>query len=361
MEKIKTGIIGCGKVADMHANAYNTLPNSDFTAVCDMYFPSTKYFVDKYGVKAYDNVTAMIRENGLQVVSICTPHPVHAKVAIEALNCGCNVIVEKPLAASLADCDAILEAAERNHVQVGTLVQRRFYPPVRRIKNAIEKGEMGGKPILGLVQMIGWRDKAYYESNDWRGTWKGEGGGVLMSQAVHQLDMLLWLMDDEIESVYGVWRNFNHPYIEVEDTAIASIRFKHGAVASILATNSCNPALYGKVHVFGPNGTSAGVQTDGGQMFIAGMTAIAEAPYNDIWTVPGYPSIEEMRAADEKEFFAEDPTLRFHRLAIGGYLDGMQNGTPVPADGFAGRRAVELIRAIYESSESGQPVKFPMK
>ena len=361
MKTLRTGIIGCGKVSDLHASALAALPQSEFVAVCDMYLPSTEYFVNTYGVKAYTDVKTMIEECKLDVVCVCTPHPVHAKVAIEALNCGCHVICEKPLAATLEDCDAMLNAAKANNVELGTFVQRRLYPPVKRIKNAIEKGELGGKPIIGLVQMMGWRDKAYYDSAAWRGTWDGEGGGVLINQAVHQLDMLLWLMDDEIDTVYGVWRNFNHPYIEVEDTAIATILFKSGAVASVIASNSANPALYGKVHVFGRNGYSAGVQTDGKQMFIAGMTEIAESPYNDIWTVPGYPSEEEMKAADRAEFFEEDPTKRYHRLALDEFLNSIIKGEKPSMSAEAGRRAVELFNAIYECGRTGQPVKFPMK
>ena len=361
MKKLKTGIIGCGKVADMHANAYKELDQSDFVAVCDVNIDNTKYFIEKYGVKAYSNVATMIKEEGLDAVSVCTPHPIHADVTCQALSCGCNVITEKPLASSLVDCDRMMDTAKANNVQLATMVQRRFYPPAQRIKNAIEKGELGGKPIIGLVQMIGWRDEAYYKSNSWRGTWKGEGGGVLVNQAVHQLDMLLWFMDSDVDTVYGVWKNYNHPYIEVEDSAIATILFKNGAMASIITTNSVNPALYGSVHVFGPNGVAAGVQTDGSQMFIAGMTTIEYSPYNDIWTVPGYPTIEEKKAADEKEFFQEDPTMHYHKVAINDFLNAINGGKKPMADGLAGRQAVELFQAIYECTRTGMPVKFPIK
>ena len=123
---------------------------------------------------------------------------------------------------------------------------------------AIEAGKIG-KPVLGMVTMLGWRDKAYYDSDAWRGTWKGEGGGVLVNQAPHQLDLLLWYMGD-VDEVYGVWKNLNHPYIEVEDTAVAVVKFKSGAVGNIVVSNSQNPALYGKVHVFGENGAGVGVR-----------------------------------------------------------------------------------------------------
>ena len=147
-------------------------------------------------------------------------------------------------------------------------------------------------PILGSVAMYGWRDEAYYRSDPWRGSWQGEGGGVLVNQAPHQLDLLHWYMG-EIDELFGFWANLNHPYIEVEDTAVAVLRFKNGALGNIVVSNSQNPALYGRVYVHGSNGASIGVQTDGGAMFIAGMSSITEPPINDLWTVPGEEEIIE--------------------------------------------------------------------
>ena len=286
--KLKTGIIGCGKVGDFHAKAYAQLENSEFTAVCDANLERAKAFAERYNVHAYSDIAEMIQKEHLDVVSVCTPHPIHCDPAVTAAENGCNVLIEKPLASSLADCDRIIEAGDKNHVTIGTMVQRRFYRPCMRIHEAIEAGKIG-KPVLGMVTMLGWRDKAYYDSDAWRGTWKGEGGGVLVNQAPHQLDLLLWYMGD-VDEVYGVWKNLNHPYIEVEDTAVAVVKFKSGAVGNIVVSNSQNPALYGKVHVFGENGAGVGVQTDGGAMFIAGMSTITEPPYNDLWTVEARPT-----------------------------------------------------------------------
>ncbi len=149
----------------------------------------------------------------------------------------------------------------------------------------------------------------------WRGSWDKEGGGVLVNQAPHQLDLLQWYMGSEMEgNTYGVWQNINHPYIEVEDTATAIIRFKNGAVANIVVSNAQKPGIYGKVHIHGSNGASAGVQTDGGSMFLPGQSAILEAPTNDIWTVPGdEQQLEAWRAADTAEFNATDPVEHYVR------------------------------------------------
>ncbi len=361
MKKIKTAVIGCGKVADAHAHAYQSIENSEFTAVCDIDKVRAEAFAERYGVAAYTNISEMIEKEGIQVASVCTPHPFHAQACVEAADSGCHVIVEKPFAVNISDCRRMLDAGERNHVWIGTLFQRRFYEPCQRIKKTIEEGKIG-KPILGDVTMLGWRDKKYYESDPWRGTWNGEGGGVLPTQACHQLDLLLWFMDSDIEEVYGAWRNFNHPYIEVEDTAVAVIKFKSGALATITASNSQNPAQYGKVRIHGDNGASVGVQTDGGSMFIAGMTSITESPYNDMWTVAGEEEFKEQwKKEDAEVFFAEDPTQHYHQVQLQDFVNAVSENRKPLVTGYDGAKSAELLEAIYRSSKLGQPVRFPIK
>lgn len=361
MEKIKTAVIGCGKVADAHAHAYRSIENSLFTAVCDVDVKRAEVFAAKYGVKAYSDISEMIRNEGIGAASVCTPHPFHATACVEAADCGCNVIVEKPFAVNVLDCDRMIAAGERNHVWIGTLFQRRFYEPCARIKRAISEGKIG-KPILGDVTMLGWRDERYYKSDPWRGTWKGEGGGVLPTQACHQLDLLLWFMDSEIDEVYGAVKNFNHPYIEVEDTAVALIKFKSGALGTITASNSQNPAQYGKVRVHGDNGASLGVQTDGGAMFIAGMTSITESPFNDMWTVAGEEDNKERwRKEDAEVFFKEDPTEHYHRVQLEDFVNAAVEKRKPLVTGADGKKSAELLEAIYRSSRLDKPVKFPLR
>jgi len=360
MEPLRTGIIGCGKVGDYHAKAYATLPDSAFTAVCGRNRERTEAFARRYGVRAYTDVETMCRTEHLDVVSVCTPHPIHAQSAVAAADCGCHVLVEKPLASSLADCDAILAAEKRNGVTIGTMVQRRFFRPCMRIHKAIQDGKLG-KPVLGMVTMLGWRDKPYYESDAWRGTWDGEGGGVLVNQAPHQLDLLLWYMG-EVDEVYGVWKNLNHPYIEVDDTAIAVVKFKSGAVGNIVVSNSQNPALYGKVHIFGDNGAGAGVQTDGGAMFIAGMTSVTEPPVNDLWTVPGEEEMLPVWKKEDSDFFNSVDSMYYYiGEQIKDFLAAVREGRKPLVDAAEGRRTVELFTAIYRSTRDNSVIKFPLK
>ena len=358
MKKLKAGIIGCGKVADYHAKAYVNLDGAELVAVCGRDMGKTEQYAAKYGVKAYIDAKQMIQENDLDVVSICTPHPMHAKFAVEAAELGCNVIIEKPLAVALEDCDKIIEAADKNNVMIGSIVQRRFYRPCMRIRKAIDDGKIG-TPILGTVNVLCWRGKEYYDSDPWRGTWKGEGGGVMVTQATHQIDLLLWYMG-EPEEVYGVVKNLNHPYIEVEDTAVAVVKFKNGGIGNLVMSNSQNPALYGKVCIHGSNGASIGVQTDGGAMFIARMSTIAEPPYNDIWTIPGEEDDLEKNKEEDCAFFnSVDSQFYYHQLQIEDFVTALQEGRKPLVDAREGRRAVELFSAIYESARTGLPVKFP--
>lgn len=360
MRKIKTALVGCGKVGHLHAPALKTLPESEFVAVCARTPDKAKVFAEKYHVAPFTDVSEMIAKTGAEVVLICTPHPQHAEPTIAAAKMGAHALVEKPLASSLADCDAMLAASRANNTLLGTICQRRFYPPAQRIRRAIDEGKIG-KPILGVATMFGWRDEAYYKSDPWRGSWAHEGGGVLVNQAPHQLDLLIWYMG-EIEEVTGYWANLNHPYIEVEDTAVAAVRFKSGALGNILLSNSQNPAIHCRVSVHGANGASVGVQTDGGQMFVAGMVNISEAPYNDYWTIRGEEKfLPQWKEEDAKLFREVNPMEYFHRLQIQDFLQAILEKRPPAVTGEDGRRTVELFTAIYRATRDKKPIQFPLK
>jgi UDP-N-acetyl-2-amino-2-deoxyglucuronate dehydrogenase len=360
-EKIYTiSIAGCSRVAHLHAKAISAVANARLSGVWNRTFEKAREFAEQYKTRAYQSVTEMVTENKSDLVIVCNAHPFHRQAAVEAAGAGANVLVEKPLASTLEDCDAIIKACKKNKVRLGVISQRRWYVPVRRVKAAIDEGKIG-KPMLGVVTMLGWRDKAYYESDDWRGAWTTEGGGVLVNQAPHQLDLLLWFMG-EIDEVYGTWRNINHPYIEVEDTAVALVKFKNGAIGNILVSNSQKPGLFGKVQIHGKNGASAGVQTDGGAMFIAGRTGIAEPPVNDLWTIPGEEhKLKDWIAEDTLTFNKIDPTVRYFQYQLEDYLDALRLNMNPAVTGEDGRRTVELITAIYKSSQENKPVKFPLK
>ena len=359
-EKLRTALVGCGKVGHTHAQALQALSQSEFVAAFDVDKGRADAFGQQYGVRGYADLEQMIYDGGVQTISVCTPHPTHTDVIVCAAAKGVNTLVEKPLASDLADCDRAIDAARVAGVKLGVVSQRRLYPPVARMAQAISDGKIG-RPILGTLVVMGWRDEAYYQSDAWRGSWQAEGGGVLVNQTPHQLDMLQWLMGSPIDELYGYWDNFNHPYVEIEDTAIAVLRFKSGGMGQILVSNSQKPGLYGKMHVHGSNGASVGAQTEGGSPFISGVTTEVEPPVNDIWSVPGE---EHMLAVWQEEDRAGvkqyNPMTYYHKLQIEDFLNAVIENREPMVNGEEGRIVVEMFTAIYRCQRDGQPVKFPL-
>jgi predicted dehydrogenase len=216
--------------------------------------------------------------------------------------------------------------------------------------------------MLGTVSMLGWRDKAYYESDPWRGKWNTEGGGVLVNQAPHQLDLLLWYLNTQPTELFGTWKNINHPYIEVEDTALAILQFQNGAVANIVVSNSQKPGLFGNVHVHGSNGSSVGVQTEAGAMFIAGSTTMTQPPENDIWSIPGEEnSLQKFKDEDNAFFKKLDPIEYSIREQHLNFINAILEDKEPLINGESGRTTVEVFTAIYESSKSQSIVHWPLK
>jgi UDP-N-acetyl-2-amino-2-deoxyglucuronate dehydrogenase len=358
--RLRAALVGCGKVGRTHARALQTLPRSTLVAVCDPMADRAEEFGRDFGAHPYTDLATMLAAESPDMVSICSPHPLHAAAITAAAERGVHALVEKPLAASLSDCDLAIDACRRAGVKLGVVSQRRFYPPVVRMRQAIEAGKIGD-PILATLCVLGWRDRAYYESDPWRGTWVAEGGGVMMNQTPHQIDLLQWLMGP-VEEVFGYWDNLNHPYIEVEDTAVAVIRFKSGAVGSLVVSNSQNPGLYGRIHVHGSNGASIGAQTESGSAFIAGVSTDVEPPANDVWTVRGEEDLlEAWQTADRLLASDRDVTSYYHEAQIADFLEAIDEDRDPLVTGEDGRKVIEIITAVYRSQRDGKPVKFPVE
>jgi predicted dehydrogenase len=355
MKPVRVALVGCGKVASLHAAALASIPEAEFVAACDISADRAAAFAAKHKVQPFTDLASMLRDAGPEAVVIGTPHPLHAEAAIRAAEAGAHVLVEKPLAASLADCDAMIAAARKSGVTLGVISQRRFYEPVQRMKRAIDGGKIGA-PALGVFIQYSWRDAAYYASDPWRGKWDTEGGGVLVNQSPHQLDILLWLMGPAVE-VSGYWANLNHPTVEVDDSAVASIRFRNGGLGSIVTSLSQKPGIYTKVHIHGASGSSVGVETDRGATFIAGVSAIAEPPVTDLWTVPGEEAqLGAFQAEDRAAFARVDPTTHYHALQFRDFILAIRAGRAPMVTGEAGRAVVELFSAIYQSSRERRAV-----
>ncbi len=350
-------IVGHGNIARVHAGAIGALHDAVLVGVVGRDLTGARNFALEHGIEAASSVEHAMCSLAPDVVIVATPHPTHADIAVAAAEAGAHVLVEKPLATSVADCDRILEAAEATGILVGVVAQRRLLPPVLRMKAAIDTGRIG-KPILSSISLLGWRSSDYYDSDAWRGTWQGEGGGLLVNQAVHHLDLLQWLAGP-FEEVFGYWANLNHPEIEVDDTAVAVLRGSDGGLASITASNSQNPGLHAQILVHGESGGTLGVQTDGGSMFVAGSSPMLEAPYNHVWTIP---ADQELLAGwvreDRCEFSARDPIQRYHELVLQDFLEASRSGRQPLMSGVEGRACVELFEAIYRSNKERSPIRL---
>jgi UDP-N-acetyl-2-amino-2-deoxyglucuronate dehydrogenase len=353
---LRTALVGCGKVGQIHAQALRSLAESNLVAACDADPDRAGATAARYGGAPFTDVEAMLRAARPEVVFVCTPHPLHVGPVVLAASSGAHVLVEKPMAASLDDCDAMLAAARKAGVTLGVVSQRRWCEPVLRMKRAIDDGKIG-RPVLGVVGMFNWRDEAYYRSDPWRGRWDAEGGGVLVNQAPHQLDLLQWMMG-EPEEISGLWANVNHPSVEVDDTAVAVIRFASGGLGSVVASVGQKPGLFTKVHVHGSTGAGVGVETDRGASFVAGVSSIVEPPLTDLWNVPGEEHLlDEFRRQDREAFARVDATAHYHALQVRDFLRAALEGRPPLVTGEHGRRVVAMFAAVYRSQREGRPVR----
>jgi UDP-N-acetyl-2-amino-2-deoxyglucuronate dehydrogenase len=359
-ERIRTALVGCGKVGHTHAQSLRSLPGSELVAVCDPATQRAAEFGRLYGARPYTDVSEMLEREHPAMVSICTPHPTHADLVVQCSASGVHTLVEKPLAADLGSCDRAIAAARQAGVKLGVISQRRLYQPVVRMRKAIDAGVIG-TPVLAELTVLGWRDEAYYRSDPWRGRWDSEGGGVMVNQTPHQLDLLQWMMGP-VDELFGYWDNLNHSYVEVEDSAIAVIRFKSGALASVVLSNSQKPGLYGRLHIHGSNGASVGVQTEGGSPFIAGVTEAVEPPINDLWTVPGQESLlAGWQSEDRETALSHEVMTYYHQCQIADFLEAIVADRPPMVDGVEGRKVVEIITAIYRAQRDGRPERFPLE
>jgi len=355
-EPVRFGIVGPGLVGRVHASALSRIPDARLVAVAGSGPGSTRAgdLAAEHDAQVADGLEGLIDRGDLDAVIVSTPHPHHAVQAIAAARAGLHVVVEKPMALTVSDCTAVIDAAEASGVVLSVISQRRWYAAARRVKAAIVDGRIGA-PALATLELLGWRGPEYYRMDDWRGTRAGEGGGVLVNQAVHHLDLLTWFLGPAVE-VDGWTVNVNHPEIEVEDSAVAVVRFGSGALATIVASNAQRLGLHGRIHVHGSNGASVGVETDRGSSFVAGVSLPSE-PRNDVWTIPGEEGMAERWVEEDRVGLAGvDVASHHHELQLRDVVAAIREGRPPAVDGRAGRTAVALMAGIDEAARRGSRV-----
>jgi UDP-N-acetyl-2-amino-2-deoxyglucuronate dehydrogenase len=349
---LRAAIVGCGTVAANHAMAYRAAPGVDLVACCDLEPGKAVAFAARHGIEhAVDDVEALL-DLGADVVSVCTPHPTHEAMVLAAAARGVNVLCEKPIAVDLSSGLRMVEACEAADVTLGVVFQRRFWPAARRIRTAIDDGTVG-IPILGHTSVLLHRDTEYYTADVWRGTWATDGGGVLMTQAIHNLDLLQWFMGDVVE-VSARAATFAHAdAIEVEDTLVATLRFAGGGLATLSASTALTPGLGSQLRITGRTGATVGFIE-----YPEGTEAVT-----DLWAVPG----QLIAAPSYPAGILADPSLPeinaglapFHAALIDDFVRAVRTGSPPAVTGRDALRSLGVVTAVYASAASGSPQPVP--
>ena len=346
---MKYALIGCGRIAVNHIKA--ALNNHlEIAAVCDVKPEAMEALLAKYGLEAdksvrrYTDYRELLAAEKPALASIATESGVHAEIALACIGAGVHVIIEKPMAMSMADAEEIIRRSEEKGVKVSACHQNRFNAAVQEARKALEAGRFG-RLSHGSVHVRWNRNRDYYDQAPWRGTW-AQDGGCLMNQCIHGVDLLRWMMGDEVEEVYGVTKRQFHDYLECEDVGLAVVKFKNGAVGTIEGTTNVYPKnLEETLYLFGETGTVklGGTSTNN----------------IDVW------DFADGDEADGKNKGLREATSNVygngHTSLFADMIEAIEKDRRPYVDAVAGRNALEMILAIYQSAAAGKPVKLPLK
>lgn len=346
---MKYALIGCGRIATNHIKA--VLNNHlEFVAVCDVIPDQMEKLLGKHGlngdlsIKRYTDYKEMIAENKIDLIGIATESGLHAEIGLYCIDHGIHVIIEKPMAMSIEDANKIIKRSIEKNVKVAACHQNRFNIAVQEMRKALEAGRFG-KLSHGSIHVRWNRNKDYYTQAPWRGKWASDGG-ALMNQCIHGIDLLRWMMGDEVEEVYGVTRQQFHHYLEAEDIGMAVVKFKNGAIATIEGTTNVYPQnLEETLYLFGKKGT---VKLGG------------KSTNNiDVWDFAD----ETEEDSKNKELVEATSNVygNGHTSLYADMIDAILKDRKPYVDAVAGRNALELVLAIYKSQKEGKAVKLPLE
>jgi len=341
VSNVKFAIVGSGAIASVHAQAILSIPDATLGAIYGRSAAKVQELATQYHCDGYTNYQEMLKRADIDAVSICTPSGMHADLGIEAALAGKHVVIEKPIDVNLEKADALIKTCQTQGVQLGIIFQRRYSEGVITLKKLLDQGKLG-KLIFGGCYIKLYRDQAYYDSAPWRGTWELDGGGVLMNQGVHYIDMLQYLTEPIVE-VSACCGTLGHIGLEVEDTASASIKFRSGALGVIEGTTCAYPGLVSRVDIYGTEGS-----------------AIIE---NDVLTFVQLKSGYEYKMESNTENAGvSSPGIHFeaHQRQFQEIVTAIKAGTEPPISGLEGRKALEVILGIYKSAFTGNRVTLPL-
>ena len=339
------GIIGAGVISAWHAAGIEAHPDGRIAAIASRSRERAVKFAEEHRCVLVADWREMIRHDDIRAVCICTPSGLHAEQAIAAAEAGKHVLVEKPMAITLRECDEMIRAARENGVKLGVIFQKRTDDAPNRLKRAVEDGTFG-KVFFGDASIKYWRNQAYYDSGDWRGTWALDGGGCTMNQGIHGIDILLHIMGD-VESVYAKTDTVAHD-IEVEDIAIALLRYKNGAYGRLQTATAVNPGQGVYIEINGALGTGA-LADD----VITGWAVSNSKEMLAEETIPATKAGRSAAASSATSF-----ATRGHIVQVANFISSVRTGEALICSGEEGRRSVHLIMALYESARRGVEVRL---
>lgn len=345
---MKYALIGCGRIAVNHVKA--VLENKlEFVAACDVEQEKIDVLFEKTNlenresVKQYTDYKEMLSENEIELVGIATESGAHAEIALYCIEHGVNCIIEKPIAMSIQDADEVIHRSQEKGVKVAACHQNRFNVAVQELRGALEAGRFG-KLSHGSIHVRWNRNEGYYAQAPWRGKWASDGG-ALMNQCIHGIDLLRWMMGDEVEEVYGQTRQQFHDYLEAEDVGMAVVKFQNGAIATIEGTTNVYPQnLEETLYIFGERGT---VKLGGKSTNNIDVWQFAEETEKDIRNKGLQEQTSNVYGNGHSSLYAD-------------MIQAIQEDRKPYVDAVAGRNALEMVLAIYKSQKTGLPVKLPL-
>jgi len=338
--EIGFGIVGGGMIGAVQAAAIQQIEGARLLAVCGRDEQRTAEFAAKFGAPAYTDYEAFLQTPGLQIVNICTPSGTHAELGIKAAQAGKHVLTEKPIEINLQQTDALIAACDQAGVKLGVIFQSRFLPAVQRIKQAIDEGRLG-KLMIGDAIVKWYRAPEYYAPGSWRGTLRLDGGGALINQAIHTVDLLRWMMGP-VETAFAMKAALRYPHIEAEDTLAGVVRFENEALGSIQATTSAKPGFKRRLEISGERGT-----------------VILDGDAISVWAIDGENG--DLGEAEQLTDGSANPAAisnEGHRRQIEDMMHAVVENRAPMIDGREGRKSLELVEALYASANEGRPVKI---
>ena len=363
--RIRFGIVGCGSIGPTHAGALGQLPElAELVAVADVVPERAAKMAQTFAVaRMYEHSDALLADAEIDVVILATPSGMHAEGAVKAMRAGKHVIVEKPMDVSLAACDRMIAAEQETGKKLAIISQHRWDHASIFVRDAIQSGKLG-KIILIDAQVKWWRTQQYYDSGDWRGTWALDGGGALMNQGVHTVDLLQWL-GGPVKKVFARCVTAGHERIEVEDTAVATMQFASGALCTLTASTACYDGEPVRLSIYGTEG-SAVIEGDRLKSFVLkdGTKMTSEAASRHAVSVAqgGTASVKDESATRLAADTSKDPGAVWgdaHREQIRDFIHAIQTNRHPLIHGREGRKPIEIIRAVYDSAKAGKEIILP--